>query len=255
MSKTATQKKANEKVMKHKQTIIKKKNNQCIGENCFKKPTFNIPTETNALYCFEHKKENMVDIKNKKCIQDNCLKRPSFNISTETKPLYCYKHKKENMVDIMSKKCIQDNCLKRPSFNISTETKPLYCSEHKKENMVDIMNKKCREENCLKLPCFNIPTEPKPLVCECARLNEIVNCIGGKSVIIIRYNPDIVRNNGKILDIKQYNRIDLLVKIIKDELVKDYANFIVKIIQIYYNDNYEKYEQIKEENITKLICV
>jgi len=92
-------------------------------------------------------------------------------------------------------------------------------------------------------------------ICECARINEIVNGIGGKSVIIIRYNPDIVRNNGKEIILTNKERLDTLVKIIKEELVKDYDKFIVKTIQIYYDDNNEKYEKIKEENITKLVCV
>jgi very-short-patch-repair endonuclease len=48
--------------------------------------------------------------------------------------------------------------------------------------------------------------------CECARINEIVNGIGGKSVIIIRYNPDQIKNNNKIINIKQVARINLLVK-------------------------------------------
>jgi hypothetical protein len=91
--------------------------------------------------------------------------------------------------------------------------------------------------------------------CECARINEIVNGIGGKSVIIIRYNPDIVKNKNKILDIKQDDRIELLVKIIKEELVKEYDSFIVKIIQIYYNDNYDIYKTIKEEDITNIVCI
>ena len=91
--------------------------------------------------------------------------------------------------------------------------------------------------------------------CECSRINEIVNGISGKSVIIIRYNPDIVKNKGKILDIKNADRIDLLVKIIKEELIKEYDIFVVKIIQIYYNDNYEIYKPIKEENITNIVSV
>ena len=90
---------------------------------------------------------------------------------------------------------------------------------------------------------------------ECARINEIVNGIGGKSVIIIRYNPDIVRNQNKVLTIKQCDRIELLVKTIKEELTKDYDEFIVKIIQLYYNDDYEEYKNVKEENITDLVCV
>ena len=65
--------------------------------------------------------------------------------------------------------------------------------------------------------------------CECARLNEIVNGIGGKSVIVIRYNPDTVRNKGK--------------------------QFTIKLIQIYYNDTYDTYKPIKIEDITKLIAI
>jgi hypothetical protein len=91
--------------------------------------------------------------------------------------------------------------------------------------------------------------------CECSRINEIVNGIGGKSIIIIRYNPDIVRNKGIMLDIKQEDRIGLLVKSIKEELVKEYDKFIVKIIQIYFDDNYEKYKFVKEEEITNIVCI
>jgi hypothetical protein len=91
--------------------------------------------------------------------------------------------------------------------------------------------------------------------CECARINEIVNGIGGKTIIIIRYNPDIVKNNGKNIAIKQCDRVDLLVETVKNELVKSYDTFIVKTIQIFYNDNYEVYQPIKEEDITDLVCV
>jgi hypothetical protein len=91
--------------------------------------------------------------------------------------------------------------------------------------------------------------------CECVRINEIVNGIGGKSVIIIRYNPDTVTNKGKAIEIKQLDRIDLLVKTIKEELVKDYDKFIVKTVQLYYNDDYKKYRNVKEEDITDLVSI
>ena len=92
-------------------------------------------------------------------------------------------------------------------------------------------------------------------VCECARINEIVNGIGGRSVIIIRYNPDIIKNNGKEVNILQSDKIDLLVKTIKEQLVCNYDTFIVKTIQLYYNDNYETYVDYKEENITDIVCI
>jgi len=91
--------------------------------------------------------------------------------------------------------------------------------------------------------------------CECARLNEIVNGIGGKSVIVIRYNPDKVYNNRKLVEISQENRLNLLVKVIRNELIADYDKFQVKLIQLYYNDNYAKYQEIKEEDITSLVCI
>jgi hypothetical protein len=46
-----------------------------------------------------------------------------------------------------------------------------------------------------------------------------------------------------------------IVPAVKEELIKEYDKFIVKIIQLYYNDNYEKYKYIKEEDITKLVCL
>lgn len=91
--------------------------------------------------------------------------------------------------------------------------------------------------------------------CECARLNEIVNGICGRPVIIIRFNPDITRNNGKKLDLQLSEKLDLLVDTIKDELIKEYTQFQVKIIQLYYDDNYTNYQEYKEEDITDIVAI
>ena len=91
--------------------------------------------------------------------------------------------------------------------------------------------------------------------CECARINEIVNGIGGKPVIIIRYNPDTIKNKGKVINFKQEDKIKTLIDTIKKELVKTYDTFQVKIIQIYYNDDYKIYEPIKEEDITDKVAI
>ena len=64
-----------------------------------------------------------------------------------------------------------------------------------------------------------------------------------------------IENKGKPIKIEQSDRIDLLVKTIKEELVKEYDKFIVKTVQLYYNDNYKIYKNIKEEDITDLVCV
>ena len=51
------------------------------------------------------------------------------------------------------------------------------------------------------------------------------------------------------------NTLELLVNTINRELKKEYNKFIVKIIQLYYDDDYEKYAEIKEEDITNLVCI
>ena len=60
-----------------------------------------------------------------------------------------------------------------------------------------------------------------------------------------------IKNKDKEILIKQETRLHLLLETIKKELVEEYDTFIVKIIQLYYNDDYETYQSIKEENITK----
>ena len=47
----------------------------------------------------------------------------------------------------------------------------------------------------------------------------------------------------------------LLVDTIKDELVNTYDTFIVKTIQLFYDDDYKEYQQVKTEDITDLVCV
>jgi very-short-patch-repair endonuclease len=91
--------------------------------------------------------------------------------------------------------------------------------------------------------------------CECARLNEIVNGIGGKSVIIIRFNPDTTKHNNKRLPLNLGDKVDLLVKTVKEELCSEYDEFHVKLVQLYYDDNYEIYQAKKEETITYIVCI
>ena len=91
--------------------------------------------------------------------------------------------------------------------------------------------------------------------CECARINEIVNGIYGRSIVLIRFNPDKIKNNNKEIKIGLVDRLKLLITIIKDELIKDYDQFNIKLIQLYYDDNYEEYINIKIEDITKLVCI
>ena len=69
------------------ETVCKKSGRCCIHEKCNTRPSFNLPTETKALYCSEHKLPNMINVKDKRCIHENCNTRPTFNLPTETKAL------------------------------------------------------------------------------------------------------------------------------------------------------------------------
>jgi hypothetical protein len=91
--------------------------------------------------------------------------------------------------------------------------------------------------------------------CECSRINEIINGIGGKSVIFIRFNPDITKNKNKNLKLKLSDKIDLLVETIKIELIKSYLTFQIKLIQLYYDDDYDEYMKIKIEDITDKVTI
>ena len=47
----------------------------------------------------------------------------------------------------------------------------------------------------------------------------------------------------------------MLVKIIKEELIKEINDFKVELIQLYYNDDNENYNYIKKEEITDRVCI
>lgn len=92
--------------------------------------------------------------------------------------------------------------------------------------------------------------------CECARLNEIVNGIGGRPVVVIRFNPDVTRHRGTPLPLTMGDKMDLLIDTIKEELDREHARFGVEIIQLYYDDATSvAYMPRKAEDITDIICV
>ena len=261
-----------------KENMINVISKKCIHTNCIKQACYNLQNETRALYCSAHKKENMIFIRKKKCIYKGCLKIPIFNLPNETEGLYCSKHKNDNMINIKNKRLCKYCDIKEESNFICKECQKI---KNKKEWFIvrylrkvidtkfEYNSSKMLQGCSKKRPDIYFELDKHCLIveidenqhttyednCECSRINEIVNGIGGKSIIIIRYNPDTIKNKGKIIEIKQEERINLLVKSIKEELVKDYEKFIVKLIQLYYDDNYEEYKEIKEEEITKLVCI
>jgi len=130
-----------------------------------KNPVFNLPTETKALYCFEHKLDNMIDVTHIKCSHNLCNKSALYNLPESLKPMYCSIHKSNEMIDIVSKKCKFDGCTTIPYYNYSNEKNGLYCCKHKLENMVDVKSLNCIIDGCFNRAMFNEDGK-KPLYCK-----------------------------------------------------------------------------------------
>jgi hypothetical protein len=81
--------------------------------------------------------------------------------------------------------------------------------------------------------------------CECSRINEIVNGIGGKPVIIIRYNPDVFRVNDKIVNVSDKKRHELLLRWVKHYL-KNGTEFSLEVKYLFYDE----YDEACQKKIT-----
>jgi hypothetical protein len=223
-------------------------NKNCQHSKCKETPIFGL-LDKRPQYCIAHKQPNMINlVLENKCSVLDCNEEYNNNVD-EIK--YCNTHTPENAL-IGVKRLCKFCDIKEESKFICKDCKKI---QNKKEWAIvrylrkaidtkfDYNSSKMLQGCSKKRPDIYFELDKHCLIvevdehqhnnygdsCECARINEIVNGIGGKSVIIIRYNPDVVKNKNKVLIIKQSNRIDLLVKTIKEELVKDYEIFIVKI--------------------------
>lgn len=111
---------------------------------CSKRPTFNFPSETNAIYCTDHKKPEMVNIlENRLC--NDCPRRAYYGTILNT-PLYCPEHRKDGMLWVENKlKCV--HCDKYPNFGYEMG-KPISCRDHKTNNMKDVHHTPCKTHLC-----------------------------------------------------------------------------------------------------------
>jgi hypothetical protein len=251
---------------------VRKKN--CQYEKCKELALFGLINKK-PQYCNEHKKENLINlILENKCSILECNNEYSHIIDINK---YCNTHIPLEDYEIIKRLCkycdikeeakfICKDCNKiknKKEWSIVRYLRKIIDTpfEYNSSKMLQGCSKKRPDiffelnTHCVIVEIDENQHNTYEDNCECSRINEIVNGIGGKSVIIIRYNPDIIKNNEKEIIILQNDRIDLLVKTIKDELIKLYELFLVKIIQVYYNDNYENYQCIKEEIITDKVCI
>ena len=246
----------------------------CQTEKCKQDALFGMK-EKRPQFCLEHKKEGMINlILENKCSVLECNNEYDFTIDNDK---FCLKHSPESYETSIKRLCKYCD-IKEDSKNICKECKKISNKkewavvrhlrktidtkfEYNSSKMLQGCSKK-RPDIYFELSTYCLIVEVDEYQhrtyedsCECARINEIVNGIGGKSVIIIRFNPDTTKHKGKRLKISLSDKVDLLVNKVKEELIKDYESFQVKIIQLYYDDDYEKYQNVKEEIITDIVTI
>jgi GTP1/Obg family GTP-binding protein len=83
--------------------------------------------------------------------------------------------------------------------------------------------------------------------CELARINGIVNSVGGRPVTIIRFNPDAQNNDNAAIDMR--GRLATLVSEIRANMVAP-STFRVKLIHLFYDG-----ENVRAEDITNQVCI
>ena len=251
-------------------------NKNCQYEKCKETALFGLINNKRPQYCIDHKELNMINlILENKCSILECNNEYSHIIENNK---YCNTHIPSEDYGMIVKRLCKYCDIKEDSVFVCKDCKKIQNKkewsivrylrkvidtkfEYNSSKMLQGCSKKRPDiyfelnTHCLIIEIDEYQHNTYEDSCECSRINEIVSGIGGKSVIIIRYNPDIIKNNGKKININNSERIDLLVKIIKEELIKTYDEFVVKIIQLFYNDNYEIYQSIKEEIITDKVCI
>lgn len=248
---------------------------KCIHTDCINKPSYGFKHKR-PTYCHLHKLPNMINLKlDNKCNMLDCDNQYFITVKDVR---YCLDHVPNNYEKyILNKKCkycdieekstyVCSDCSKIKNkkewaivryirrnidlpFEYNTSKMLAGCSK-KRPDVYFELNK-----HCVIVEIDEHQHKSYEDVCECARINEIVNGIGGKSVIIIRYNPDKIYNNKKLININQLDRVTTLIETIKKELSSDYNQFGVKLIQLYYDDNYSTYNPIKTEMITNKVCL
>jgi hypothetical protein len=247
----------------------------CNFADCSKIPIYGYSGEK-PIFCELHKEEDMVNIEiEEKCSHPEC--KFNFDIIINSVK-YCIHHCPNEDAEIATKRKCMYCDIKGNSTFICNDCKMI--SNKKEWGIVRYLKKiiktpfihnssimlggcsKKRPDIFFELPTHCVIGEIDEHQhknyddkCECSRISEIVGSIGGKSVIFVRFNPDKTMNQGKDLKISLSDKIDLFVEKIEEEISKQYLEFQVKIYQLYYDDNYQKYQRIKEEDITKFVCV
>ena len=257
---------------KHKKNgMINVESPKCL--ECKSRPSYNVEGETTPIYCAKHKKENMVNVVSPTCLK--CKSRPCFNVKGEKTGIYCTKHKKENMVDVVSPTCKTHLCSTRvknekyegyclrcfirlfPDKQVvrNHKTKEIAVAEFVKNTFPDkkwVEDKRITGGSSKRRPDLLLDLCKKVIITDIDenqhkrydenddknRIEEILQDVGNKQVIFIRFNPDeyIDKDNKKIKSCWSTKRKTGLVEINNKKKWEERLNVLKNKIQ-YFIDN------------------
>ncbi len=225
-----------------------------------------------AFFCETHKESGMIDLKTKyKCSVENCNKNGNYSLNNikycinhmpyeknKTKCKYC---DIDDTIDTVCESCNNIRSKKELTVVKFLREKIKIPFEHNTSRMLNGCSKK-RPDIYYDMPMHSVIVEVDENQhagydesCEYSRINEIVNGIGGKPVIIIRFNPDKIMNQSYEVKYTFKERLDKLESIIKLHIKTPPDHFCVKLIKMFYDDDYFDYMEIKEEDITSKVCI
>ena len=265
---------------KHKKTGMNSIHfKKCQAHPCRELATYGKDEFHRAQFCVVHKTATSVCIADAlKCEHEGCSEQYEFVVETETgEHKVCLAHAPQGYEDTIKRKC---------KYCDIREDVPFVCLScrqrmHKKEyavvrhlrRTIDVPLEATHYDESPALECtrkrpdirFEMQTHDVIVEvdenqhrgyeesCECARISEIVGAIGGKSVVFVRYNPDVVRYGGPVHAVTAAERIDLLVDTVKYELQNAPSTFSVRLVQLWYDGPVAVSKQ--EIDITRIVAV
>ncbi len=244
---------------------------KCKFEFCCNARLFGF-TNKKLRFCFDHKKDGMIsDFCCSKCFRkfdvviDNvkfCLQCEPDNLTEiiiKKKCKYCDIQPNSNHVcfDCLQRKCrtefmviqfIKNNITTPFVFNSNSMLNG--CSKKRPDLFFD-----------LPLHCVIVEIDETQHLsyndnCECARINEIANAIGGKSIVIIRFNPDNdVLHSGSPIDFDVAFRLHTLVDVVKREILHNYTQLNAKLVLLFFNNDSVPFQIEQTQDITSTIFI
>ena len=265
-------------------TMISRKNKKCQAAKCKRDAEYGKSEFHRAQFCGTHKPDEYVDVyAERRCDHEGCtadydlVYDKTDDRGTVEQHKACLAHAPQGYEDTIKRKC---------KYCDIREDVPFVClgcrqRMHKKEyavvrhlrRTIDVPLEATHYDESPALECtrrrpdirFEMPTHEVIVEvdenqhrgyeesCECARISEIVGAIGGKSVVFVRYNPDVVRYGGTVKTVTAAERIDLLVDTVKSELQNAPSTFSVRLVQLWYDGPVPVPKQ--EIDITRIVAV